>query len=226
MLIFRASVLVLLSSLSLNAQGTRATPQPTPSSSARGTTGAPLSTDRQTPSQPAPNPIQSQVTSQGLEIATLRAKIDELQIQNTELKKQLKDDESRIDFLSTRLDSKVDELQWATFDSAVPDHYDRVDSESGSFLVSLKTVEPYLDGFKVNFEIGNLSNAVFKGFTLRFGWSSREITDPYIYKTQTFTASLLPNRWNRVEVIIPNAKPSSVALITLKLSTNTVTFGQ
>jgi hypothetical protein len=45
--------------------------------------------------------------------------------------------------------------------------YGRIDRNSGFFLISVKSVKPYLDGFQVVFDIGNLSNVSYKGFKLK-----------------------------------------------------------
>ncbi|MEW6408644.1 MAG: hypothetical protein AB1488_00830 [Nitrospirota bacterium] len=52
-------------------------------------------------------------------------------------------------------------------------HYERIDTSSGFFLISLEDVTPYLDGYKLILSIGNPSSATYAGFTLRVKWGKR-----------------------------------------------------
>lgn len=53
----------------------------------------------------------------------------------------------------------------------VSDGFQVVDSSSGSFLVSLKEVTPYLSGYKLVFSIGNPSLATYDNAKLKVSWN-------------------------------------------------------
>ena len=61
----------------------------------------------------------------------------------------------------------------ATFDPASPGPYQRVDTDIGPLLISLGKAEPYLDGYTVHINIGNLSSATLIGFKLSAKWAKR-----------------------------------------------------
>ena len=48
--------------------------------------------------------------------------------------------------------------------------YQKINTYSGSFLVGLNDVKPYLDGYKLILFIGNPSTASYEGFSLKIKW--------------------------------------------------------
>ena len=79
-----------------------------------------------------------------------------------------------------RIENRVSSLEFIkhqyasiTLDPGRPTAYRRLDSDTGSFLVSLDSVSPYLDGQKVTLSIGNPSSATYSGFTLKVRWGMR-----------------------------------------------------
>lgn len=113
--------------------------------------------------------------------------------------------------------------------------YSRVDSDQASFLISLDNVVPYLEGFRLTVNVGNLSAADFPGFTLRAEWGpkfdrTRETAALWLAKkrkdTFTFTSTLRSGAWNRVEVILPNTDSAHFDYLTLGISTNTVALNR
>jgi outer membrane murein-binding lipoprotein Lpp len=105
--------------------------------------------DRQTSPSTTPSP-SAQV------MHDLSAKIDRLEAQIRRL-------ESRVDSLevgSSAVISTEDEL------------YGLARTSHGTFVISAKRVTPYLDGFKVLLEIGNLTSANFLGAEISVSWGS------------------------------------------------------
>jgi outer membrane murein-binding lipoprotein Lpp len=120
------------------------------------------------------------------------------------------------------------QLQVARHDSVSLDPaqkgYERIDTDSGFFLVSVTGVEPYLDGYRVHLRIGNPAAARYHGFTLTFTWQepmpvrkAGESDEEYHKrdrewlkaesheKTVSFTETLYPSSWNTVSAVVSPA---------------------
>lgn len=112
--------------------------------------------------------------------------------------------------------------------------YQRLNANSGTFLVSLKNIERYLNGYKVTISIGNVSSATFKGFDLTMTWATAEPSiganidgwskwyDSRKSKTETYTQELLPGSWNQVEMILLPVRADELGYLEVSLATNTV----
>ena len=95
-----------------------------------------------------------------------------------QLKKQVADLQENVNSLWQQIYNEISDIQnlkrsSATFDPASPDKYIRVETDAGSLLVSLGKVEPYLDGYKVELQVGNPLAATFKGFEIAATWAPR-----------------------------------------------------
>jgi hypothetical protein len=119
--------------------------------------------------------------------------------------------------------------------------FSRIESNNGSFMVSCKRVEPYLDGFKLVLEIGNPYLVTYSDFNLKCRYGPRE---PEGQKDATaeqsnefqknmdewkkslkikelaFTEQLLPGTWTRVEAIITPAKAEDLGYFGVQMTTN------
>ena len=61
---------------------------------------------------------------------------------------------------------KLEKFTKGVFDPLEGKGFQRVESTSGTFLISLQDVTPYLSGVKVKLDIGNILNASYSGFNL------------------------------------------------------------
>jgi hypothetical protein len=98
-----------------------------------------------------------------------------------------------------------------------------VNTRVGPFLISLENIETYLDGYKLNMKIGNISAAKFSGYKLRV--LCKSIFEPEKdsdYKEFSFPGSLEPTTWTNASVIIAPAKPEDIKFIKVYLQTDTV----
>ena len=102
-------------------------------------------------------------------------------------------------------------------------------SNMGEFLVAVKKVEPYLDGYKIYLLIGNPTNVTYEGFNLKVK-HGRE-TDFKNYrlwkkslkeKNISFVEKLLPGYWNEIELILAPAKPEEIKHIKISIATEEV----
>lgn len=153
--------------------------------------------------------------------------------------------EQKNDFLernNIRLEAKVDahEILEHGFKTALLDPsskgYQRIDTASGFFLISLKDIRPYLNGYKLILHIGNPSSATYSGFTLKTKWgrkfdSTQTQSDPSAFdnwekslqqKEAPFTEEIKPASWNKIEFIISPAKSEELGYLELSMETNIV----
>jgi len=172
----------------------------------------------------------SVIAEQAKEIADLRKKLDDLK----------KDFELIRDYGlggDSGLYQRVSALEHenATFDPSSPGHYQRVDTDTGLLLVSFEKAEPYLDGYDVQLEIGNLSAASLPGLKISAKWCKRYRKEDGNYfewyrqrKTKEFsiTGTLISGRWNIVHLILPDTKPSDFGYLEISIETNTVSMGK
>jgi hypothetical protein len=118
----------------------------------------------------------------------------------------------------------------AELDPASPDKYQRIETAVGPLLVSLGKAEPYLDGYKVQLQIGNPLAAQFSGFTVSTFYAPRQRKDEkfleWIRKRKgkdfVFTQTLISSRWNIVELIFPDVTPDAFGYLKVSISVNQV----
>jgi len=133
-----------------------------------------------------------------------------------------------------------DKFSSTSFDPADGKGYQRVDTTSGTFLISLQDVTPHLDGVKVILHIGNIQYASYSGFKLKINYGKRypkydekETSEERrnkreLYskskreKEESFTKVLRPATWNSVTVFLPDIKPTEFGYMNVSMITNTV----
>lgn len=110
--------------------------------------------------------------------------------------------------------------------------FQRVDSSTGSFFVSLRQVSAFADGSRLVLHVGNPSAATYDGLQaeVRYGRRLDEASDDdYVaWRASLKDASvklpvkLLPGTWNRVTLNLPGTKPDALGYLQLSLSTDSV----
>jgi hypothetical protein len=156
----------------------------------------------------------------------------------TLLRKELHDLQKRVADLSGQLFRQS--LQFETlkhesaeFDPASPNTYSRLDTEAGSILIVLGTAQPYLDGYKVELQIGNPLTLTFRGFGIAATWGPRwkdgndfgEWLKKNKEKSFDFTDDIQSARWNSVVLILPDTKPQDFGFLRVSIKVNTVSMG-
>jgi len=84
--------------------------------------------------------------------------------------------------------------------------YSVAQTKFGSFAVVCRNVTPYLDGYKVQLGVGNLTNAHFNGAKMSLLWGA----DYSKTKDMSVTNSFPPGRYTNVEVVLTPAKPEDI----------------
>jgi hypothetical protein len=162
--------------------------------------------------------VQKQVVALKEELATLHQEVNRLNL--TVFQMQL------------RLDSTLR----VELDPTIPHQFQRLDTSNGSFLVSLESIEPYLDGYRVVLNLGNPSAASYSGYTLKVRWGpaynwSQYTADSYEKwqkavreKEIPFTDSLRGGTWNRAVFIASPTAKDELGFVQVSLETKTVSL--
>jgi hypothetical protein len=152
-----------------------------------------------------------------------------------ELERQLRAAQERIAALDLEVASLRGSLsgrRMAYLEPSSPGGYAVMESNTGSFPVALRDVQPHLDGYKVTLDIGNLSSATYQGFTLKAEWGKdpfgvlqAERKDTSLRQKEFALAqSLLPGTWNRVHIVIPSTKPEEFKFLRLSITTDVISL--
>lgn len=164
-------------------------------------------------------------------IEKLQEQIEDLRREIASLRKSLGSLNGRI----FRVEINQNANQMVSFD-LTSRSFQRLDTSTGSFLVSILEASPYLDGYRVVLSIGNPSFATYTGFRLTIKWNRNYDWEKYSEgsyeawnkdlreKEVTFPDSLKPGAWNRVEVLLPSTKGDELGYFVLSMATDTVSL--
>lgn len=159
--------------------------------------------------------------------------IDELKAEIASLRSQLQKSEAEVVGLQFRVSTLESAHQSVVLDLASPS-YQRLDTDTGMFLISVANVTPYLDGYKISLNIGNPSFAQYNGFKLKAKWNHTYSWDKYTAesyskwdkatreKETSFTDSLNGGTWNKVDLILPATAADELGYFVVSMETNTI----
>jgi len=128
--------------------------------------------------------------------------------------------------------------------------YSSVSTDKGVFLFTVDGAEPFLDGHKIILRIGNPMNMTFLGFKLKVRYGRRPPAFPSfeagdtntaaifqkwvqdwqawektVRKTEfSFTDSLQPGAWNKIDFTLKETKPEDVAHLEVSIETDQISL--
>jgi hypothetical protein len=108
-------------------------------------------------------------TSQSSAASQRQHEIADLRSQVADLNKKLETLESRLNFFWMLLKDKQDRTDSITLNMS-DRTFQRVDTDSGFLLVSVREAIPYLNGYKIVLNIGNPLSASYSGFKAKVRW--------------------------------------------------------
>jgi len=163
------------------------------------------------------------------------AEIDELQKSLSSLTDRLDAVDTRLSGAEFRVGSLEQSYFTATFDPASAKGYSRIDTTTGTFLVSIQNVAPYVDGFKVTCNFGNPSSATYAGFKLKAKWGARfdakakgvtydQWQSTLHEKEITLMEQLRAGAWNPVSFVVSPAKADEFGYLELSMTTDHVSL--
>jgi Protein of unknown function (DUF3251) len=148
------------------------------------------------------------------QIAAMKSQLDDLEKSMTGLRLDINSDKSRYNS--------------AIFDTSSKG-YQRIDTTSGFFLLSLKDIQPYADGYRLKLDVGNPSSATYSGFSIRVTWSKSLQMAGYSEwekakheKSVNYIEKLLPSSWNTVYLILTPAQRDDLGYIEISIETDVV----
>jgi hypothetical protein len=171
--------------------------------------------------QQRPDPRVAELEKQ---VATLRDSLEEVKLTASVL-------ESTVNTLPESIRNTLHPAS-ASFDPAKKEFQPVHSGDYGVFLVSLENIQPYANGYRVTFNLGNPMQVSFNGVEMKLRWGP---TRPENWKewaewskklqelTQSVPNTLRPGSWNPVTVVIAPATAEQIGVIEVtEISTKTV----
>jgi len=114
----------------------------------------------------------------------------------------------------------------ASLNPSALDVYSPLRASNGlPMLASLKSVDTYLDGYKLTVDLGNPNFATLSNceVVVRWGPTTKQL-DPKLPNSRTIKLSrtLPPGSWTPIEIIVPSAKAHDLGAISISLNVDTV----
>jgi hypothetical protein len=100
--------------------------------------------------------------------------------------------------------------------------FSRIDTNGGTFFVSVVKAEPYLNGYRLFINIGNPSMATFDGVKMTFLYGDSEKLAELQTKEISSPAKLAAGAWTQVEATLAPATTDNLKYVTLSMETNTL----
>jgi|WetSurMetagenome_2_1015567.scaffolds.fasta_scaffold299131_2 hypothetical protein len=153
---------------------------------------------------------------------------------NHKLTKEIVSLESQIDSLKLAL--KIHEIvtkpdESIVLDVSAPKTYQKLNSTTGTFLVSLLDIQPYLDWYKLIINIGNPSSADYRGLKCHVKWgpawndkidSYESWTSKIKEKDISFAEELTSGYWNKINLVLSPATSNDLGYVELSITTDAV----
>lgn len=164
--------------------------------------------------------LTSQYDPEG-EISQLRANIVALKAEQSKIHKEIKSLNEWTDLIVSSRYKK------ASLSTSEFDLYDTMDSSAGTFVVLIRDIQPYMDGYKVKLGIGNLSSATYSGFKLTASYQKGlflflDSAEPSGEKNYSFTNELKPGHWTNVDIIVAPASADEFKYLNLSIETDNI----
>lgn len=106
--------------------------------------------------------------------------------------------------------------------------FQTVYSSYGMFFVSVKDVQPYLDGYKITFEIGNPGNVTYTNpkITLKWGLDLNNENLDELNKIKEREFNILKDLergyWNKIEIFVNPLKSNELGFLDFSIETPTI----
>jgi hypothetical protein len=167
------------------------------------------------------------------EIESLKSEVARLEAQLTESKTTIKDLTSRLVTLEIW---KITQDNHTVALDLSSTNFQRLETDSGTFLVSVENATPYLDGFRLDLSIGNPSSVTYSGFKIHVKWNSRYDYDHFSEpgysnwqkaqreKDDSFVDRLPPGSWHKISIVLPATAADQLGFLILSMETNTVSL--
>lgn len=160
------------------------------------------------------------------ELNKMKKEVEEMKIQVKVLDKMSENYFNRI--------SEIEDLHKTIYLDPTSKNYQKLDADGYIFLIKCDDIKPYAGGYKLTMFIGNPYLISFNGFKLSIEWGKdfdskkddySEWQKSLRIKIETFTSTLIPGRWNKVEFMFSPAKEDDIRHLKIfSMETNTMQF--
>src|SRR5204862_341563 len=106
----------------------------------------------------------------GTQAAALQKTVGDLTTNLIDLKTQVSDLKGRLSTLERQYMATLAAADSVAVLTLSERYYGRIDTVIGKMLVRIVSAEPYLDGIKIRFAIGNPHSVAMSGFTMSLQW--------------------------------------------------------
>ena len=166
------------------------------------------------PSSPSAPPAEPKADALTERVATLEKKLEGIQ-------KTASQSAVEIYQLQNR-------YQDAELDPSDP-KFQRIDTDVGSFAVSVADITSFGDGVKLKIKLGNLSSADISGVTLHLTYGPRRDAEASMAwanklkgKDADLTESLQAGSWNPVSIVLPGIDPKEFGYLSVSMGAKTI----
>ena len=186
--------------------------------------------------QPASSLKKSTVGGSSAEISDLLKKNYELSAQVADLKKRTTNLEDQMSLLLSMLQGKQDKNEEVILDPSSLNTYQRIDAGSFQLLVSLESVTPFLNGYKVVIDVGNPSTVKLSNVKVTCKWAKRfdwNNNSPDAFKRWhdsirstevSVQKTVVSGSWNPVEIVVLPASPEELGYLAISITTGTASL--
>ena len=165
-------------------------------------------------------------------VADLTKKVNDL----TGLTKKVNDLEAR-----ANADDIVAQTKGRNLDLSGNGGFMKIETDLAMFFVSVKKVEPYLDGVQVTLSVGNPMNATYNGLKMKIKYATTAYaidlsatgTDKYDQWKKTLkeksidlNTEIKPGTWNTAKFTIPAISPADFKYLNLEINSDSVSLLQ
>jgi hypothetical protein len=149
------------------------------------------------------------------------------------LEKRVTDLESKVSFYKYLIDQKQVKYDSVQLDPSLHS-FQRLDSDTSTFLVSVEDASPYLNGYRIKLSIGNPSSATFSGTKVKVRWaraydfskytneSYKQWQDSIHEKEVPLTDALMPGVWNNVDLDLVPSAPDELGYLIVSMTSPSV----
>lgn len=140
------------------------------------------------------------------------------------INEKIKNLENDVDLLKLQMSIKEEGYAYVSTEEIA---YSTAKNNFGSFPIVAKKVEPYLDGYKIHLEVGNMTTASFNGAKVTVKWGPPyDSNKPNEYernqkkKDLDLTTTFLPGSYGGFDVVLSPAKPEEIKTIYVTINFN------
>lgn len=165
----------------------------------------------------------------------LQKELDSQASRISNLEKSVADLKSEISVYQFELDQKQQRHDTILLDPSSRT-FQRLDTDTSSFLVAVEDVVPYLNGYKLTVSIGNPTTATFSGVTIKIRWgkaynfnefsdsSYAEWSKSIQEKDVSLTGDLSPGSWNDVDLYLLPATADELGYLEISMTSPTISL--